>query len=366
MFQGRLLGKFLFSCLFFLFFCSFCYDGFYEHEEADLSNCALVSDPVSLLNATKDALRYLNLYSASEGDKCSIREGRIKKHGISLEDAKHTLAFLVDVLEQDSGKPEQRVCDPNFWRKNFKTLRWKGDKQQAKQHSVKLPDDKVYISKYMIFRTKGSDNKTEEFPYALFSLPFDEDGLSNQQVKAQRDKLTRFKYTKHDVLTGVMDGGTLAKPLVWLKRNDLEEALMQGTIEVELPSGEVRKFVVHKNNGIEYDKRNVARENQKRYWYFMDGTEKVWRYMDVVPMASFAGDIFELGLGKLIAIRYDQPRKKQREVRFGVLSDAGGAFDGNRYQLDYFLGTFSSRADFNKFVRDHAPKFVDAYIVLKK
>ena len=53
-----------------------------------------------------------------------------------------------------------------------------------------------------------------------------------------------------------------------------------------------------------------------------------------------AGDIYNLGLGKLVAL--EDP--KSGELRLVVLGDTGGAFQPNLFQLDDFAGAFPDAA----------------------
>ena len=243
MFQKRC--EFVFLIIFFLFLSSasgFSKDDLYVLKDPTFRGCSLVTDSQDLLIAAKDALRYLDLYKETSGFGSSIREGRLKEQGVSLNDSKEALRFLVKVLEQDKGKKYQRVHDPEFLTKNFKFLRWNGDSKQASANGVRLPTDKIYLTKYMTFLTDGDVKKSSKYPFALYGRPYDEKSLSEAQVQKNKSNLTRFGLTKQDVIHGAIDKSDLAKPLVWLNREGLEEALMQGTISVKLPTGKTKCF----------------------------------------------------------------------------------------------------------------------------
>ena len=75
------------------------------------------------------------------------------------------------------------------------------------------------------------------------------------------------------------------------------------------------------------------------------------------PMAAVAGDVYNLGLGKLIALQSDD------ELRLVVLSDTGGAFQPNLFQLDLFVGSYPSREAFSAGTR-HLPSTVAAGVLL--
>ena len=146
---------------------------------------------------------------------------------------------------------------------------------------------------------------------------------------------------------------------------------MQGTISVTMPSGSKKVFNVDRNNGIPYDKTLKDRMAQKRYWYFRELTgimgyeAQPGNKVPILPEVAFAGDVEHLGLGTLIAVRYEHPKTGAKEVRIGVLADTGGAFAANLYQLDYFAGTFPNRDKFNEFARG-LPPYVEAFILVKK
>ena len=138
--------------------------------------------------------------------------------------------------------------------------------------------------------------------------------------------------------------GAAATPLVWLPREVAHDAMMQGTVEVRLPDGGTRLLNVDQHNGRPY-RPGVASESQERMWYFRR-VERVlgWgRDGDKVALGagvSVAGDIYNLGLGKLVAL--EDPRTGA--LRLVVLGDTGGAFQPNLFQLDDFVGAFPDRA----------------------
>ena len=84
-----------------------------------------------------------------------------------------------------------------------------------------------------------------------------------------------------------------------------------------------------------------------------------------VPEVTVAGDLKNLGLGKIVALRYKNKRSKKDEVRLCMLSDTGGAFKNNLYQLDLFSGFFNKSRTFWNYVHKY-PEQVDAYFLLKK
>ena len=111
--------------------------------------------------------------------------------------------------------------------------------------------------------------------------------------------------------------------MVWLSRADFEDALMQGTVIVKMPDGKERVFVANQSNGIDYDKNNKDPWQQKRYWYFKEDRNSKWSVDQFKKRLSnrqnvvFAGDIFNIGLGKIIALKHINPFTQKREIRIG-------------------------------------------------
>ncbi len=157
------------------------------------------------------------------------------------------------------------------------------------------------------------------------------------------------------------------RPIIWLSREGIEEALLQGTISVTLPDGKQRLFNVDKCNDIPYDRSIKDKHAQKRYWYFKEvaGFYGFKGKVESVPGISLAGDVYNLGLGKLIALKSTNKETHKPELRLGILSDTGGAFENNLYQLDCFTGLFNTRDEFNAHIKN-LPMFAQAYILIKK
>jgi len=329
-----------------------------------------------LCHVAKGTADYLAL--GEDYDPGIITAGMTAQFGGDLARVKRTLKFICKIEQADksSGSPS-RLMDAEFIAQHFDVIRWMPDKNQAKKFAKNkpllknIPDDKILLTKYYIKLANGTAEKTPETPYALYTLPNDEQGLTLEQGNAKRD-LTRHQLTKQDVLTGVLDKDKLAQPMVWLSRYDLEDSLMQGTVKVDITNDESASddsvtsqfFNVHRNNGIGY-KRNLKKEQQGRYWYFKK-TDSVMGYgkdanhkIPVHPMVTVAGDLAHLGLGKLIMLT------QNGESRLTVLADTGGAFENNQYQLDYLGGYFKNWDDYINTYRTF-PDYFEARILLLK
>ena len=163
----------------------------------------------------------------------------------------------------------------------------------------------------------------------------------------------------------------LAKPLVWLSEQALHDVLLQGTGVLNV-DGVTRYFNVHRNNGIAYDYA-IGKTEQARYWYFAEVPsilgygKQLQRKIPLQPQLSFAGNVAQLGLGKLLLVSYavHQNGQVQQHSRLGILADQGGAFDNNLFQLDMLVDSYRGWDDYyqaNKHISDYAK----AWVLVKK
>lgn len=316
--------------------------------------------------------------------------GMLGELGITLQDVLDTLDFVADTAEEDRGSSYKRLEDPRWLAENFEVYRWIPDRQAAAERKVTLADDRIRLTKYLVFQVDGSTTRREPYTTALYALPRDE-----QQGGPPE---TRMKYTRLDVYAGVFEPGGeaegAAEPIVWLTREHANQAVMQGSIEVATvldpaaapmdpaaaPGGTseklVRMFNVHENNGIPYDPAIKDGNLQRRFWYFREvqgilGVEQI----PLRPGAAVAGDIFNVGLGKLIALTWEGPSGMDgvgagrtgpgTELRLVLLSDTGGAFQPNLFQLDWLAGSFPTREAFEAWEKT-MPSRVHASVLVKK
>ncbi len=265
-----------------------------------------------------------------------------------------TLAFVARVTTEDAATGADRLADPSFLAACFDTWRWVPD--------VPRPGEALRLTRYLVYAVDGRLTPDATHDHALWAVPRDEAGLSVTEAAARGGALDRFRYTRQDVSAGVYrDGGAAAgraDPLVWLTHANHEEALMQGTIAVTVPSPPAgntagatnpapRLYNVHRDNGIPYQRGVTDTRQQRRYWYFraMDAV-RGWGPEPVPgpslrPFVAVAGDLDALGFGRLLALR------SADGLRLVVLADTGGAFTGNLHQLDLYTGVHPSRAAFD-------------------
>jgi hypothetical protein len=304
-------------------------------------------EPTKMLTVLTNTRAY---FAQSQDPKMSLG-GILGTQGVSPMDTVKTLDFVIATLKEDlQAKRLSRLQDPNFIRQHFRTIKWNAaDPKQPNQ-------SKVRITKYAVFTHPGSRTKTAKFDTAIYSL-------KDPRAKAA-------KYTKQEVLAGIYEKGGKAattdqvEPIAYLTRDGLEEALLEGTILIKFNNGTQGFFNVDRSNEIAYVK-GLDRKEQKRYWYFKP-VDRIKGYgqaienkISIEPGVTFAGDVNNIGLGKLVVI------SSADGMRMGTIADTGGAFLPNLHQLDFLAGTFDGKPAFDKVVRD-LPEYATAYFLVKK
>ena len=314
-----------------------------------------------LCATAKETLAYLN--KGKSYDPQVIHAS--KKLPITLNQVKATLHFIC--------QHQQELNSPQFIRQHFVFIRWYPDVEQAKQLAAKkpllqhLPKDRLLMTKYYVHLASSSLQKQSHQLYPLYALPKDEQLLTLEQAALQ-PQLTRFQYGKQAILRGALDNKEV--PILgYFTRDDLEAALLQGTVVAQFNNQQQKIFNVHRTNNIPYD-RAKSPYQQERYWYFkeVDGIKGYGKDADhkitVSPEVTFAGDLKQLGLGKLLLIQYLDAAGTMQS-RAGILADTGGAFEHNLYQIDFLAGSYPGRQAFNQATR-HLPDYVAAYFMILK
>ena len=319
-----------------------------------LPNNQINFNQTDLLSVLTNTREYFQKYASEDPD--IQRTGILITQGVTVKDILKTLDFMITVLEEDiANKRTTRLQDPSFINTNFRVIKWSA-------HNPENPQQKqLRITKYAAFIHPGSRKKTSKYNTPIYAL----------KEELNQDKFYT-KYTKQDVLSGIYEPGGKefgkVKPIAYLTRNGLEAALMQGTVLVNFTDGTKEFLNVDKNNGMSYI-RGVKATSQKRYWYFkeVDAIKgygyKIDAKISIKPGVTFAGDVLNIGLGRIIVIEDNQNGKKR--LKMGVIADTGGAFLPNLYQLDFLAGTFASEKDFQQYIHK-LPEYTNAYILVKK
>ena len=302
------------------------------------------TDPAALGAVAEEALRYLR--TRAEADPLAVQPGMLAELGVTLRDVEETLALIAETART---APE-RLSDPAWLAAHFDAYTWTPDRASAAARGLSLPASQLRLTRYLVYQQPGRLSPEGEFRHALYAPPRDEAGLSVEAAEARRDGLLRYRYTRAEVMGGIYGPGGaaegLAEPLVWLTRQGVYEAIMQGTVEVILPDGSRRLFNVDRANGMPYDPAIRDPGQQRRYWYFAEvegvmgwGPERAHK-VALQTMVAVAVDVYNLGLGKLVAL------ERGGTVRLAILADTGGAFQPNLFQLDLFTGSYPSKAAF--------------------
>jgi hypothetical protein len=319
-----------------------------------LPNNQINFNQTDLLTVLTNTREYFEKYASEDPD--IQRTGILITQGVTVKDILKTLDFMITVLEEDiANKRTTRLQDPNFINTNFRVIKWSA-------HNPENPQQKqLRITKYAAFIHPGSREKTSKYNTPIYAL----------KQELSQDKFYT-KYTKQDVLSGIYEPGGKefgkVKPIAYLTRNGLEAALMQGTVLVNFTDGTKEFLNVDKNNGMSYI-RGVKATSQKRYWYFkeVDAIKgygyKIDAKISIKPGVTFAGDVLNIGLGRIIVIEDNQ--SGQKRLKMGVIADTGGAFLPNLYQLDFLAGTFASENNFQQYIQK-LPEYTNAYILVKK
>jgi len=340
----------------------------------------------ALCEVAKNTERYLNLYPE---DSFAVHAGKIITDNLTVDRVKNTLAFICKVNQEDrqTNQPS-RLNNPDYLSRNFDFYRWTPDKAYANVIANKstntnktrmlsnIPANKIFLTKYYTKLLNGSSLQTQKYNQALYALPFDEKNLTLKQAEQKKSQLNRYKYTRQQITSGLFVKNNLAQPLIWLSEEALHDVLLQGTGVLNV-DGKVRYFNVHRNNGIAYD-YSMGKREQARYWYFIE-TPEIMGYgynqqskITIKPQVTFAGNVADLGLGKLIMVSYpikNSDTKSSKDFktisRLGVLADQGGAFDNNLFQLDLLVNSYRGWTDYHQ-ANKHLPDYARAWILLLK
>ncbi|MEH1939245.1 MAG: hypothetical protein V7L01_03380 [Nostoc sp.] len=306
-----------------------------------------------LLTVLVNTRKYFQDYASQDPD--ILRTGMLATQGVTIPDVLKTLDFMIAVLKEDiANNRATRLQDPKFINANFRVIKWSAYNPNNKQQK------QLRITKYAVFTHPGSRKKTSTFNTPIYSL---KDNSNNDKFYT--------RYTKQDVLSGIYEPGGRefgkVTSLAYLTRNGLEEAIMEGTILINFPDGYKAFFNVDRNNGMAYI-RGLKATAQKRYWYFreVDAIKgygyKIDAKISIKPGVTFAGDVLNIGLGKVVVIEHTTGGRKH--LQMGVIADTGGAFLPNLYQLDFLAGIFKNKKDFGQHITQ-LPEYATAYFLVK-
>ncbi len=345
----------------------------FSAEQPQLNQGVWPDNSQQLCFVADETLKYLA--KGASYDPAAIHGGKLAGVQSPLPRVIETLKYVCQISKEDQATGQRsRLIDPQFIQQHFEFIRWQPDLSAAAKVSKNkplvqnIPVDKLLLTKYYIRIADGRAQKTAVQNQALYGLPFDEQKLPLDQADALGKKITRFQLGKQDIVKGALEQRPLRAPaLIWLSREDLEGALLQGTAVVPQDKG-YRYFNVHRSNGIAYD-RLLKPEQQQRYWYFKQ-VQSVLGYgkdadykIPIAPEVTVAGDIVNLGLGKLVLLSTIEAGKTH--YRLTVLADTGGAFANNQFQLDWLSGYYRDWDHYYQ-ANKHRNDYSTAWLLLKK
>ncbi len=323
-----------------------------------------------------DVARSTVNYKTLDESDLAWQEKTLFPEGVTVAKVKKTLSYLCQLVAD--GKGEQ-LKERQFLIKHFDFYQWLPDKATANKLALKstnkrktqmleaIPEQQIFLTKYYTKLLRGSAVKTAQYPVALYQLPYDESGLSTKQAVQRKHELTRYQFTRQQIIAGALERNNLAKPLVWLSEAALHDVLLQGTGVLDV-DGKLRYFNVHRNNGITYD-YTLGKTAQARYWYFAEVNgikgygQEISDKINLKPRVSFAGNVKQLGLGKLFLVTFKQKQLEQSQL--GILADEGGAFDNNLFQMDWLVESYYGWTDYHQ-ANKHYPDYAQVWLMIKK
>ena len=346
-------------------------------EKNPLINKLVDFNASELCEVSENTQKYL--HNVKE-DEYAVHPGTVFNNKFKINDVENTLDFICSTYREDvREKRHSRLHDQNFLQNNFNFYRWTPDIAKARSIAQKstntvksrllnnIPKDRIFLTKYYTKLLEGSPFKTGKYNQALYMLPEDEVDLSLEEAQSQKDKLIRYKYTRQEIIEGALIANKAVIPLIWLTEEALHDVLLQGTGVVEVDK-KIRYFNVHRNNGIDYDYA-IGKREQARYWYFIEVPsimgygQKQENKIALKPQVTFAGNVKQLGLGKLFMVSYE--RNDVVISRMGILADQGGAFDGNLFQLDMLVDSYAGWSDYHQ-ANKHLPDYAKAWMMIVK
>ncbi len=292
-----------------------------------------------------------------------VDEGKIFQGIISFDDVKATADFLAKTARENPAWLKTHWYYNTF----FDFYRLYSDGTSCPAKIGKLPrgwkgaPEHHRITTYRVCKIPGSQKKTKKHIFPLYSRPVDEQGKTPSHIREHKKTLTRFAYTRQQIVDGALEPGK-AQVLAWVTPEGYNELVMQGSAVIDFEDGSpltTFQAVVH-------NEKNVG----DKYWFIAPYEKKKpsKKYpvkVDPVPGVSFAGNIPELGFGKLLVMVGKNPLTLEKEMRVGMLVDTGHAFQDNLCKFDLFTGYFENHEQSASHARQY-PHTAEMYILIKK
>ena len=293
-----------------------------------------------------------------------VNEGKVFKGIITLDDVQDTINFLANAAK----KTPKQLKSHWFYKHYFDFYRWYSDGTLCPAKIGKLPrgwkgsPENLRITKYRICKIHGSRIKTKKYSFPLYPRPSDEVSKTRDYIRNNPEEFIRFAYKKNEISAGVLEHKGILKPIAWVTPQGYEELAMQGSAVIDFEDGtEPQTFQVVVGNG---------KEGADKYWFVAPYEKKKpsKKYpIKVEPVAgvSFAGNIVDVGFGKVLVMVGKNPLTLEKEMKVGVLVDTGSAFQDNLCKLDLFTGYFEDHHLFDEHCKQY-PHTAEVYILIKK
>lgn len=293
-----------------------------------------------------DAVTYALYFFRSKNR--SLVETEFMSRLITAEDTKQTLEFFQTIL----GDSPEAISNPRFLEKHFEFVRWQPDHPDQQGEPTQSPDERLFLKHYATHSCQGSPRKTALYCRALYSIVHDDFDPS--------------QFTKQDVLgDNVLESNPGVEPIVWVRHEDLNKILQNGSLFVTLDD---RTILVNanKNNRRPYRQEELDFERQERYFYYKlvreDGDIGERRHHTLLSLKKvlLAGNRWDLGLGKVILLRRQDPASREFVCSLHVLADWGGSLKANFHQLNQYEGTLELERELDL---ASLPQKAEAYIL---
>ncbi len=288
--------------------------------------------------------------------------GALERYNVTLNNVIETLEFVALI----ANTAPEKLSDCSFIDEHFTLYRWYAPDDR---YETRFPPGHctfpgcLRITHYTIAKLYGSTHKTKEHVLPLYEKPLDEKNKKPADILKHTSDYIRFNYGLQSIMHGELNKEqAIKKPFAWVLPKEYKDLVRQGSCMLIFSDGTQMMVEVTAHNGMKGD---------QSYWYCapvanaLPNGKKYHHKVRPIPGVSFAGDIKNIGFGKLLCTIGVNQATGKREAHLGVLMDTGTAFKNNPYHLDLFMGYFEEPLHFQA----HSKKFPvsgQVYILIKK
>ncbi len=334
---------------------------FSKQNKFTLGNIPIATNPDFLAKISDVTSSFLKQVLKNKGKYVKPTVGVLQRYNVTMSDVIETLDFIAQIAAHS---PE-KLYDCTFIDKYFTLYRWYApdDKYETcfPQGHCTFPHC-LRITHYNVAKLHASTHKKGEYVIPLYEKPSDEHNKCPEEIRQNKSKHIRFSYGRKKIMRGILDNKKeMKKPFAWVMVSEYKNLVRQGSGMLAFSDGTHAMVEVAAHNGMKGD---------DSYWYCalipeVPQGKKYHHKIRPLPGVSFAGDIENVGLGKLLCTIGINQETGKREAHLGVLMDTGTAFKNNPYHLDLYMGYFDNPLHFVA----HSKKFPasgQVYILIKK